>query len=113
MTEPEASAIEWMDLSEVIELLRDQIAEARARLTAPAGPGDRGVGLTVGDVTVELGVELARVAGGHGGLRFGVAGLSVGAGGKREQTTTATHRLTVCLKPHGEDGGPMEVRDRD
>ncbi|MEU4995686.1 trypco2 family protein [Streptomyces sp. NPDC021622] len=40
-----------------------------------ATDGDRGVGFGLGEITVELGMELARTRGVDGGLRFSVIGL--------------------------------------
>lgn len=108
----EGSGVEWVELADAIGMLRDQIVEARVRVTDPAGAGDRGVRFELGEVTVELGVELARVASGEGGLRFGVAGWGLSAGGKREVHQSGTHRVTVRLTPRDVDGGPMKVRDR-
>lgn len=102
----------WLDLADAIALLRDQIAEAQARIADPNGPGDKGVRFGLGEITVELGLELAETEGTNGGLRFGVFGFGANAGGKREGSDKATHRVTVRLDPRRSDGGPVEVRDR-
>ncbi|WP_432752119.1 trypco2 family protein [Streptomyces sp. JL2001] len=99
-------ADEALDLADAITLLRDQVAEARRRL---ATSGDGGVRFGLGEVTVELGLELARTRGADGGLRFGV----VGVGGKGEQARKTTHTLTVRLDPRLPGGGDVEVSDED
>lgn len=103
---------QWLDLADAVELLRDQVAQARARVADPAGGGDRGVRFELGEITVELGMELTDAVGKEGGLRFAVMGLGVKAGGKVESSEVSSHKLTVRLIPHGVDGGPVEVRDR-
>ncbi|TGA86381.1 trypco2 family protein [Streptomyces sp. MZ04] len=98
-----------LDLADAITLLREQIAEAQRRVVTD---GDQGVGFGLGEITVELGMELARTRGVDGGLRFSVIGL----GGKKESTRGTTHTVTVCLKPHlpgGGDPGDVEVNDED
>ncbi|MFE0131338.1 trypco2 family protein [Streptomyces sp. NPDC059037] len=96
-----------LDLADAITLLREQVAEAQRRV---ATDGDRGVGFGLGEITVELGMELARARGVDGGLRFSVIGL----GGKKESARRTTHTVTVCLKPHlpgSGDLGDVEVVD--
>jgi hypothetical protein len=95
-----------MDLADAIALVRGQIAEAQARLAAD---GDKGVALSLGAVTLELGMELAHTRGAEGGLRFGV----LSAGGKRERGRTATHTMTVTLEVKGASGRPVDVKDKD
>lgn len=87
----------WLDLADAIALIRKQIGEARNRL---AVAGDAGVPLTLGEITLELGMELTRVQGVNGGLRFSVASFE----GNRGTTRTATHTVTVRLQPHGPQG---------
>ena len=64
---------EWLDLADAIALLRDQVADARGRIATGDGGtgGDRGVLFSLGDVTLELGVELTRSRQGGGALAFG------------------------------------------
>lgn len=112
MVEGEGARVEWLDLVDAIALLRDQVAQARARLADPAGGGDQGVRFALGEVTVALGVELARTRGGEGGLRFGVAGSGVSAGGSGAVTRSGSHTVTVVLTAQDALGGPVEVRDR-
>ncbi|MGW4898381.1 trypco2 family protein [Kitasatospora sp. NPDC004240] len=99
-----------MELADAITLLRDQIAEAQDRITDPSGEGDKGIRFGLGEITVELGMELARTNGANGGLRFSVLGAGVSAGGKHETADKATHKVTVRLNPQKADGsGPAEV----
>lgn len=95
-----------LDLADAITLLRDQVAEARRRIS---DSGDAGVRFGLGEITVELGMELTRTRGADGSLRFGVIGL----GGKRESTRKATHSVTVRLNPHLPGGGDVDVADQD
>ncbi|MBH5338371.1 hypothetical protein IHE55_27700 [Streptomyces pactum] len=100
---------EWLDLADAIALLREQIVEAQARIADPdgTGAGDRGVHFVLGDITLELGMELTRTRGADGGLRFAVAGL----GGRTESSDTTTHTVTVQLTPRLPGGGPVPVGD--
>ena len=97
---------DWMDLADAITLLRGQIAQAQTRLAAA---GDRGVVFGLGEITLELGVELARTRGGDGSLRFGVVGL----GTKGERARKATHTVTVSLTARRPDGRPVNVADEE
>ncbi|MCX4671823.1 hypothetical protein OG453_34930 [Streptomyces sp. NBC_01381] len=98
---------EWMDLADAITLLRDQIAEAQDRIAAPAGAGHRGVLFTLGEITLELGLELTSAKGVDGGLRWSVISL----GGKKESGSRATHTVTVAMTPHLPGGGDIDVSD--
>ncbi|MBV7701029.1 trypco2 family protein [Streptomyces sp. TRM70350] len=100
---------EWLDLADAITLLRDQIAEAQSRIADPdgTGAGHKGVLFTLGDITLELGMELTRSRAADGGLRFSVAGF----GAKKETANRATHTVTVQLTPHRPDGGGIPVGD--
>jgi len=97
---------EWLDLADAIALLREQVVEARARIAGPEQDG--GVRFGLGEITVELGMELTRTRGADGGLRFAVAGL----GGRRERAEKGTHIVTVRLTPRSSDDGPVDVVDR-
>ncbi|MGW7468801.1 trypco2 family protein [Streptomyces xantholiticus] len=99
----------WLDLADAITLLRDQIAEAQARIANPdgTGSGHKGVLFNLGDITLELGMELTRSRGADGGLRFSV----VGFGARKDTADTTTHTVTVHLKPHRPDGGDIPVGD--
>lgn len=95
-----------LDLADAITLLRDQVAEARRRI----GAGHHaGVQFGLGEITVELGMELARTGGIDGGLRFSV----VSFGGRHESSRKATHTVTVRLTPHLPGGGDVDVADQD
>ncbi|MDG9714881.1 trypco2 family protein [Streptomyces sp. DH10] len=95
-----------MDLADAIALLRDQVAEAQRRLSAE---GDKGVFFSLGEITLELGLELTGSRNLDGGLRFAV--VSVGA--KAERASKATHQVTVRLEPHGSNLGPVIVADEE
>ncbi|MEU1465848.1 trypco2 family protein [Streptomyces sp. NPDC005727] len=95
-------AEDWLDLADVIAQLRGQIAEAQRRRMQN---GDQGVQFAVGDVTVQLGMEVIRTRGADGGLKFGVVSL----GAKREGGGKATHTITVQLKPQRAGGGDVPV----
>ncbi|MFC9325044.1 trypco2 family protein [Kitasatospora sp. NPDC057015] len=99
---------EWLDLADAITLLRGQVAEARDRLNRN-GARESGVLFNLGEITLELGMELTRTKGGDGSLRFGVAGF----GGKYEKANKATHKVTVRLEAHQIGGGSVEVSSRD
>jgi hypothetical protein len=97
---------EWLGLADAIALLRDQVADARRRIAS--GPdGDRGVLFALGDVTLELGVELTRARGAGGALTFGVVGLNA----KKDSADKATHKVTVQLTPRLPGGGGVDVGD--
>jgi hypothetical protein len=100
------AAEDGLDLVDAITLIRDQIAEAQYRL---ADNGDKGVLFGLGEVTVELGLELTQTRGFNGGLRFSVIGL----GGRREDANKATHKVQVRLSPHLPDGGDIDVSDEE
>ena len=95
---------EWLDVADAITLLRKQVAEAQRRVAAE---GDQGVHFSLGEITLELGLELTNTQGGDAGLKFAV----VSVGGKMERANTATHKVTVRLDPRGEDLGPVNVSD--
>ncbi|MFG2284045.1 trypco2 family protein [Streptomyces asoensis] len=100
---------EWMDLSDAITLLRDQIAEAQRKIADPTGQGDKGVLFTMGEITLDLGLELTGTKGVNGGLRWSVISL----GGKKESGRKATHTVTVKLTPHQPGGGDIDVSDTE
>ncbi|MDN3060564.1 hypothetical protein PH213_39865 [Streptomyces sp. SRF1] len=106
MGHADSGADEGLDLADAITLLRDQVAEAQYRISTG---GDAGVRFSLGEITLELALELAKTRGLDSGLRFSVVGI----GGKRESTRTATHTLTVRLDPHLPGGGAVDVSDED
>ncbi|MFD5633683.1 trypco2 family protein [Streptomyces sp. NPDC127077] len=100
---------EWMDLADAITLLRDQIAEAQRRIADPAGGGDQGMRFTMGEITLDLGLELTGTKDVNGGLRWSVISL----GGKKESGSKASHTVTVKLTPRTVGGGDVEVGDEE
>ncbi|MFJ2720671.1 trypco2 family protein [Streptomyces sp. NPDC087437] len=111
MGDANGSEQEWLDLADAITLLRDQVAEAQARIADPGGSGSahQGVMFTLGEITLELGMELIHTRGVNGGLRWSVVGL----GGKKESGNKATHAVTVKLQPHLPGGGDIDVSDEE
>lgn len=93
----------WLDLADAIGLLRDQVVEAQQR--AAGHP----VRFVLGEVTVELEVELGRSGTLGGGLRFGV----VSADAKGERSHRSSNRVTVTLTPRLESGADVEISDVD
>jgi hypothetical protein len=92
---------DWLDLADAIGLLRDQVMEAQQR--AEGHP----LRFVMGEVTVELEVELGRSRGLGGGLRFGV----VSADARGERSARSVHHVTVTLTPRLGDGGDVEISD--
>lgn len=90
-------------LADALDLVRTQLAEARRR----AAVDNQDVVFGVGDVTVELGVELVRNAGGRLGLTVGVVTASGGAGVSRQ----TSHKITVSLSPRDASDREIEVAD--
>jgi len=99
---PAGAADGWLDLADAIELLRDQVMEAQRRSR------DGQVRFVLGEITLELEVELARARAVGGGLRFGVAE----ADARGERTSRAAHRVAIKLTPSLPDGGDVEVWDQ-
>ncbi|MFF8265675.1 trypco2 family protein [Streptomyces virginiae] len=106
-----ASDQQGLDLADAVTLLRNQIAEAQARIADPDGTGvaHQGVLFTLGEITLELGMELTHTRGMEGGLRFSVISL----GGKKESGDRATHKVAVQLKPHLPEGGDVDINDTE
>jgi hypothetical protein len=84
--------------------LREAVAALRADLSASirdsAGEDLR---FEVGEITLQLQVEVERVAEGRAGIRFWV--VDVGGGGSR--STRSTHVVTVPLRPRTGTGAPV------
>lgn len=97
---------DWLDLADAIELLRDQIAEAQDRLVAD---GDKGVLFSLGEVTLELGLELTQTRGMDGGFRFSVLSF----GGKKEGVSKGANKITIRLSPHLPEGGDVDISDEE
>jgi len=97
---------DWLDLADAITLLRRQVAEAQRRV---ATEGDAGVLFALGEITLELGLELTGTRNVDAGLRFAV----VSVGGSAERTRQATHKVTVRLEARGTDHAPVNVSDEE
>ncbi|WP_406737248.1 hypothetical protein OG365_01825 [Streptomyces sp. NBC_00853] len=95
-----------MDLADAVGLLRRQIAQAQRQVAED--PADD-VQFAVGEITLELGMELTGTRSVNGGLRFAV----VSAGGKAERASKATHKVTVKLTPQDGSGEIILVRDEE
>ncbi|WP_286249502.1 trypco2 family protein [Streptomyces graminofaciens] len=112
MSDADRAEQDGMDLADAITLLRDQVAVAQKRIATPAGTGDdptKQVLFTLGEITVELGMELAHTREKNGGLRWSVVSL----GGKKSTADRATHTVTVKLQPHQPGGGDIDVSDEE
>ena len=90
---------DFVELSEAIDVLREQLWNARE-----LGRG-RSPRFSVGRVEVEFCVEARREAGAEGGVRFGV--FTLGAHGS--VASTSTHRLRLELTPLTDGGDSWEV----
>ncbi|MFD9106324.1 trypco2 family protein [Streptomyces virginiae] len=64
---------------------------------------------SMGEITLDLGLELTGPKGVNGGLR----GCVISLGGERQGAGKATHTVTVKLIPHQAGGGDVEVGDRE
>ena len=84
-------------LQEAFAALRRELSEA---ILAAANESLR---FQVDDITLQFQVEVERTTAGGGGIRFWVVEL----GGKHTATSTATHTVTIPLKPVRKDGGPV------
>jgi hypothetical protein len=91
----------WLDLADAIELLRDQVTEAQQRAAGHA------LRFVMGEVTLELEVELERSGSRGGGLRFGV----VSADARGERSSRSSHRVTLALTPQLSGGADVEISD--
>ena len=109
MSSASGSDQEWMDLADAISLLRNQIAEAQHRMITSPGRGHQGVMFTLGEITLDLGLELTGTKGVNGGLRWSVISL----GGRRESGRKASHTMTVKLQPHQPGGRDIDVSDEE
>jgi hypothetical protein len=88
-----------LGLAEAIEAVREELRKAQDL-------GSQGeLRFTVGEVEVELAVDVTKTAGGEASVRV----LGVGLGGKGERSWSQTHRVRVSLNPVGKDGEPFEV----
>ncbi|WP_051831240.1 trypco2 family protein [Streptomyces violens] len=101
-----SGAATGLDLSDAIVLLRGQLSEAQHNLHRD---GDRGIVLTVDDITLELGMELTHARTTDASLRFSV----VGVGGKRDRGDKTLHKVTVHLKATAQNNNPLKVADKE
>lgn len=95
----------WVELSDAIEVVREQLiaAQAVSRRTV-AG---QVLTFSVDKVVIEFAGEVKRVAGGSGGVKFWV----VTADAKGERTSGASHKVTVELCPRTAQGASFVVSD--
>ncbi|MDQ4142223.1 MAG: hypothetical protein M3198_00505 [Actinomycetota bacterium] len=91
-----------IELVDAIDLVRWQLATAAQRAVTES---KKGVVLSVENVEVSLGVEIAEQTDKKGGLNVWV--FTIG-GGKAESVST-THTVKLTLKPHDEAGRPLKV----
>lgn len=90
--------------------LADAIAALRAELrTAVAASAKEEIKFEVGEVVVELEVAVEKSVEGSAGVNVWV--IDVNAGGTR--ATTATHRITIPLKPSDRSGAALLTADAD
>ncbi len=102
MAERDAKSAYGLGLSEAIELLRDELLEARA-----AGAVSD-IQLPVESMTVELTVTATRSLDGKVGFTVPVVGLELGGGGARERGSE--QKVTVVFGgPVDRDGKPVKV----
>jgi hypothetical protein len=102
MSERDAASASGVGLSEAIELLRDELLQARA-----AGAGSD-IQLPVESMTVELSVTATRSADGKAGFTVPVVDLRLGGGVSRERGSE--QKVTVVFGgPVDRDGNPVKV----
>lgn len=103
MTEkPFATDANPVPLAEMIETLRQELQEARAR-----GEG-KNIGFEFDKVELELNVAITRKAKGQGGVAFWV----IKADASVEGSQAATHSFKLTLKPIDRSGGRLQVADQ-
>lgn len=91
-------------LADAIENLRQELSEATKR-----GEG-QALRFNIGDIELELAVELTREGGGKGKVSFNVLGSGVEVGGKGGLSHSNAHRVKITLKPTG-GSGEYQVSD--
>ncbi len=90
--------------------LRDAVAALRADLSASIrDSAAEDLRFEVGEITLQLQVEVERVAEGDAGIRLWV----VDVGGRGSRSTRATHVVTVPLRPRTAAGGPVLTGSSD
>ena len=102
MAEREAGSADGLGLAEAIEVLRDELLQARA-----AG-GASDIQLPVESMTVVLKVTATRSVDGKAGFKVPVVELELGGGGSREHGSEQT--VTVVFGgPVDWEGNPVKV----
>lgn len=91
------------DLADAVTALRAELVKAME-----AGKGEA-VQFDVGTVTMEFEVEATADVEAKGGVRFWV--VELGAYGSVGRS--ATHTVTLEMKPRTKDGGNLSISDRD
>jgi hypothetical protein len=91
------------DLADAVTALRAELVRAME-----AGKGEA-VQFEVGTVTMEFAVEATADAEAKGGVRFWV--VELGASGSVRRS--ATHTVTLEMKPRTKGGGNLSISDRD
>lgn len=87
-------------------LLSETIEYLRAELERSIKPGTgKDVRFTVGSVSIDLEVEITKLAEGEAGVKFYV----LSAGGKAKESDRSTQRLHIELIPTNADGDPLQV----
>ncbi len=94
---------EWVELSEAIEVVREQLI--RAQETGRKSGTAKDLTFAVGKVSVEFSGEVSKTVG--GGIRFWV----VNAGARGERVSGTSQKVTVELTPQSPDGRTYEVSD--
>jgi hypothetical protein len=94
-----------VELSDAIELVRQQLVSAQARGRQVAA--GQALTFAVGKVSLDLSGEVTTSVGGSGGVKFWV----VTADAKAERARAAAHRVVVELVPQTIEGGSFIVSD--
>lgn len=88
--------------------LAEAISAVRQELTVSIEEAEGAdIRFQVGEVTLELEVEVQRVSGRKGGLKVWV----LEAGGEKSRSDSHTHRLSVPITPVNSDGTPLLTGD--
>jgi hypothetical protein len=101
-----SQATQPVGLADAIENLREEITAATER------GRDQRLRFNVGQVELELAVEIEREAGADGKVSFKVLGAGAEVGGDGSLSRTTAHRMKITLKPL-EDGQQIQVIDED
>nr|WSX53771.1 hypothetical protein OG409_35540 [Streptomyces sp. NBC_00974] len=79
----------WVGLAEAVQQLRAELEIAMAE------GAEKQLRFELGPIEMEFQVDLRRIGGAEGGLRWGVVSL----GGKKELSSGNGHRVTLVLNP--------------